>query len=116
MLHSIQATPNSFDTDYSHGKPDEPIRQLCFNPFVSPYRPIGRNQGVRPASEKQDDASSTGPVDLKAAVKSFEIKTIVRALKRHEYNQRKAASDLKLSYDQLRGYIRKYGLINAQSG
>ncbi len=101
---------------YRHETPDEPISHLCLNPFISPYRPIGRNRGGRRDSDMTGTKADQEPVDLKAAVKSFEIKTIVTALKRHGYNQRKAAVDLKLSYDQLRGYIRKYGLINAESG
>ena len=39
-----------------------------------------------------------------------EKKLLQRALAEHAHNQRQTASALGLSYDQLRGLIRKYGL------
>jgi len=46
----------------------------------------------------------------KHQVQEFEKKFWREALKTCQYNQRKTAKLLDLTYDQLRGYIRKYDL------
>jgi len=46
----------------------------------------------------------------KHQVQEFEKKILREALKIYQYNQRKTAKLLDLTYDQLRGYIRKYDL------
>jgi len=46
----------------------------------------------------------------KHQVQEFEKKILREALKICQYNQRKTAKLLDLTYDQLRGYIRKYDL------
>jgi psp operon transcriptional activator len=44
-------------------------------------------------------------------VKDFEIALLRRALEQNQFNQKKAAETLGLSYHQLRGYLRKYDLL-----
>lgn len=107
--------------------PDGHITQLVFNPFESPYR-----LGTRTASKASPAADSepnqekgrvTAPPSLssdeleqgfefKEAVKNFEINLINRALEQSQFNQKKAAEVLGLSYHQLRGYLRKYDLLS----
>lgn len=48
------------------------------------------------------------PLDFKTAVAEFETHTIQTALEDHQFNQKKTASALKLTYHQLRGYLKKY--------
>jgi len=52
--------------------------------------------------------------DFKRQVEQLEKDLLNSALQRCQYNQRKAASLLGLSYDQLRGYLRKYQLREAR--
>ena len=50
------------------------------------------------------------PVDLKSRLETVEKELMEAALERARYNQRVAADLLGLTYHQLRGKIRKYGL------
>jgi psp operon transcriptional activator len=55
--------------------------------------------------------------DLRSQVEAFEIDRIQRALSAARFNQRRAAESLGLTYDQLRGYLRKYNLTgNGRNG
>ena len=87
---------------------DEPIDEIVFDPFDSPWRP-GREGGEEPGTDAP--STPTGPLDLKEAVKDFEIRTIQAAMEASRFNQRKAADYLGLTYHQLRGYLRKYELL-----
>jgi psp operon transcriptional activator len=51
-----------------------------------------------------------GSIGFKHQVQEYEKKILREALKQCQFNQRKTAKLLDLSYDQLRGYLRKYDL------
>ncbi|MFC3120361.1 phage shock protein operon transcriptional activator [Agaribacter flavus] len=51
------------------------------------------------------------PIDLKSASQSFEIDLIQQALADSQFNQKKTAEKLSLTYHQLRGYLKKYNLL-----
>ncbi|WP_284216950.1 phage shock protein operon transcriptional activator [Agaribacter marinus] len=53
----------------------------------------------------------TFPVDLKQASQTFEIDMIKQALADSQFNQKKTAEKLSLTYHQLRGYLKKYNLL-----
>jgi psp operon transcriptional activator len=88
------------------------IDKIVFDPFVSPYEPltlsgeenVGEDRAARPL------AVGNETVSMKLAVEELERAMIRQALTTCRYNQRKAAVHLGLTYDQLRGKIRKYGL------
>ena len=52
------------------------------------------------------------PVDLKTASQDYEISLIKAALKESQFNQKKTAELLTLTYHQLRGYLKKYQLLD----
>jgi len=81
--------------------PEQPIRELVLDPFESPWRPIDADHG--------DDAA-TGPLpdDLRAWLDQQEQRIVKRALAEAGGNRRRAADRLGLSYDQLRGILRKH--------
>lgn len=108
-------------TPHFSGKPC--ISGLCLRapgslPFASPYRP----RGARPSTLVEETAAENtgenvsaddfdfGAIGFKHRVQEFEKKVLRRALKECQFNQRKTAKLLDLSYDQLRGYMRKYDL------
>jgi len=90
------------------------IDQVVFDPFVSPYRSV--NEEIR----NVDEAHLVTPPEKEAsipfrteqtyneAMRRFEIDLLRDALEEAHHNQRKAAKNLGLTYDQLRGKIRKY--------
>lgn len=107
---------------YQNG--DGHITDLVFNPFDSPYRPSARGAAVKSselAASKSDSASAGTSVpdlsketsfDFKNEVQEFEINLLKQAMEHCQFNQKKAAEFLNLSYHQLRGYLRKYDLLS----
>lgn len=94
---------------------DGHITRLVFNPFDSPYR-------LNKSAQAQCDAVVDGEAgvpkltnlnsfDFKKEVQEFEINLLKQALEKNQFNQKKAAEFLNLSYHQLRGYLRKYDLL-----
>lgn len=55
-------------------------------------------------------ARSSSHIDLRAHLDQIEKALAETALQRHSGNQRRAGEALSLSYDQMRGIVRKYGL------
>ena len=90
---------------YRWGNSEEAIDRIQFDPFESPYRPKSEAQTDREPSAPE------GPLDLKDTVREFEIRLIKEGLAACKFNQRKAAEHLGLTYDQLRGYLRKYPIL-----
>ena len=54
----------------------------------------------------------TYPVAIKSLSKNYEIQLIQHALMSNQYNQKKTAQALSLTYHQLRAYLKKYNLLN----
>lgn len=99
---------------YQSEDPDQTIREVVFDPFASPYRLQARSPGQQ-AREGGTRAPTTevppGGCDFKKQVQDYEIGLLRSALEQCRFNQRKAAQLLGMSYDQLRGYLRKYELL-----
>lgn len=103
---------------YQNG--DGHITKLVFNPFDSPYRlrnttPVVTAQDGDSAAAIESavpDLSNTSSFDFKNEVQEFEINLLKQAMEQNQFNQKKAAEFLNLSYHQLRGYLRKYDLLN----
>jgi psp operon transcriptional activator len=105
---------------YQNG--DGHITDLVFNPFDSPYRPSVRGAAQKSSDSAEPESStSTSAVpdlskqtsfDFKNEVQEFEINLLKQAMEQCQFNQKKAAEFLNLSYHQLRGYLRKYDLLS----
>lgn len=101
--------------------PDKPISRLVFNPFESPYRlssAMSSLSAAEPdpllemvAANVPPDLSEAQTLDFIKHVQEYEIDLLKQAMKRSQFNQRKAAEFLQMSYHQLRGYLRKYDLL-----
>ena len=116
----------------------EPVDEIVFDPFDSPYRPSPRSPGGEPLFSHGDPvalgnqppspgnttispdrsrlraggaATQAFPVDLRRAVRDYEVATIHQALEAAKHNQRKAADLLQLTYHQFRGYLKKYEIL-----
>jgi len=59
--------------------------------------------------DQAGDISDISDESLKAVVSRIEIQMLKKALKKTRFNQKAAAKQLGLSYDQLRGLVRKHG-------
>lgn len=108
-----------------------PVHNIILDPFKSPYRPVSRVKtqdrvvnidsvtpevSHKPAVNTVPDINTNNfPCDLKTLSNQFEIDLIKNALKNSQFNQKKTAEMLGLTYHQLRGYLKKYNLLeNAQ--
>ena len=104
---------------YRQGNPQLPLAELVLNPFDSPWRPRAQAAVTAPLQLEQAPAvapdSPALPLDLKQAVAGYEINLLKQALQQSQYNQRKAAQLLALSYHQFRGMLRKYQLLDSDN-
>ncbi|MGI9284345.1 MAG: phage shock protein operon transcriptional activator [Pseudomonadales bacterium] len=104
---------------YRHEDWDRPVSKIILDPFASPFRPQQRIQSDRKADTREAPQSpeSTAaaienlPIDLKARIRQQEIVWLNKALEECQFNQRKAATALGLSYHQLRAHLKKYDLL-----
>lgn len=116
---------------YRCNNPHLPVHEIILDPFESPFRPTGRiktqDRCAAPAtiseppsvSEAQAAMPETGPratsypIDLKERSQQYEIDMLKQALADSQYNQKKTAEKLSLTYHQLRGYLKKYNLLDS---
>jgi psp operon transcriptional activator len=110
--------------------PSHNIGEISFDPFQSVYGeglgtgPLGPDQprpvamAPNPGSDVVSSAEGAGQGDIMAALFKKPLKESIRALEFHrlcvalsacQYNQKKAAALLGISYDQFRGLKKKYG-------
>ncbi len=85
------------------------IDTLELDPFRSPYETAAAQ--AQRAQASKPPAAATPPLasqPLKTAVRNLERDLLKRALADSKHNQKKAAGLLGLTYDQLRGLLRKY--------
>lgn len=121
---------------YRNGGENRPIKHITLDPFASPYRPQTRvktrERQVVPQVATIADTAQTGiaiepnlqggsepslnsfnfPLDFKEQTEKYEMDLIQQALSHSQYNQKKTAEILGLSYHQLRGILKKYNLLD----
>jgi len=128
---------------YRNNNPHIPVHDLVVDPFESPYRPTKRiksphtnlatkvaittaeNENTANKSEtldintlikqKSHTEQQNFPVSLKDLSQNYEINLITSALAACQYNQKKTAEALQLTYHQLRGYLKKYNLLETST-
>ncbi|MCE9684979.1 phage shock protein operon transcriptional activator [Shewanella sp. AS16] len=120
---------------YRNGGEATEIENIVLDPFASPYRPTTRVKTVSrqqanaspatdsdpaPVSQPAAPAKTNGspaetfdfPIDFKEQTEKFEVELIQQALAASQFNQKKTAEMLGLSYHQLRGILKKYNLLD----
>jgi psp operon transcriptional activator len=101
------------------GSADEPLHELFLDPFANPYddgkaAPTGPEQHGASAG-RVPTAVTTLPTDLRAAVARYERELLQTSLERYGYNQAQCADALGLTYNQMRGLVRKHGFTTRPS-
>lgn len=110
-----------------------PVHDIQLDPFESPFRPTQRIKAVKtttlphtsaepvPANTVSNAITSvtesldfSQTQDFKTLSQDYEINLIKQALAASQYNQKKTADLLNLTYHQLRGYMKKYQLLDSQ--
>jgi len=127
---------------YRGNNPHLPVHELIIDPFESPFRPKQQIKTHDRVLVKQNDDTSTAdetsktlpqaltneaevpppstflaattkfPQSLKTLSQDYEIEIIKAALAHCQFNQKKTAQALALTYHQLRGYLKKYNLLD----
>ncbi|MEO0437690.1 MAG: phage shock protein operon transcriptional activator [Pseudomonadota bacterium] len=113
-------------------KSNEAVAELVLDPFESPWEDLPEGSSARDESAQTNadsgsknlenpglknhdlkaaaKTSAERSIDFRAEVEEFERTLLEQSLARFGYNQRHSAEQLKLSYDQLRGLMRKHDL------
>jgi psp operon transcriptional activator len=88
--------------------PDRPLDSIIIDPFLSPFS----DESPLAADMRSNDipVQAEHTVDFQTRIQQQEIKLLREALVKNGRNQRRTAAALGLSYDQLRGMVRKYNL------
>lgn len=102
---------------YRHNEPELAIDRIILDPFESEYRPgqTIRTKDRRDGDEPAEDnalAVPSFPFDLKSHLQQHEVAILNKALEQHQFNQKKTADALALTYHQLRGILKKYNLLD----
>lgn len=123
---------------YRWADAETPVGRIILDPFESPWRPAAQPGAAakapgtaaavadaapaptedRPAIDPAAEAAAlpapalTSVSDLRAAVHAYERSILIAALERCRHNQRRTASALALSYDQLRHALKRHGMLN----
>lgn len=70
------------------------------------------NENAKETTIPVSTISSDFPQSLKSLSQNYEVELIKSALAHCQYNQKKTAQALELTYHQLRGYLKKYNLLD----
>ena len=93
---------------HRQGEDGEQIADLVINPW--PDRHIDMSETTLPEKPPTNALNSELPKNLRAALEQQEASWLEQALDQTVNNQKQAATLLGLSYDQIRGLMRKHGL------
>ena len=101
---------------YRAGDGAVPVATIILDPFASPFRPLP-TPAPPPASpvRQRPEITSDSDGSFDDQVTAFEHRLLDQALRRRRYNRKQAASDLNLSYHQLRRLLNKHGLAVEES-
>ena len=99
---------------YSNMGSEEPIADIDFDPFDSPWRPGAgsEHEGAR-VGDPSAAPAPTEAYDFKQYIQDREVALLNAALEQCRFNQKKTAEFLGMTYHQLRGYLRKYELTDS---
>ncbi|MEQ8964492.1 MAG: phage shock protein operon transcriptional activator [Azospirillaceae bacterium] len=114
---NVRELKNAVERAVARAAPEAgPIGEVVLDPFESPWRPGGAaaGNGATAATAASTDALPSEGFD--AAVAALERGLLSRALTGARHNQRAAAEALGLSYDRLRGLLRKHDLLPRRRG
>ena len=99
---------------YRWGDPDTPVHEVVINPFLSPFDEAEADTEAKPQTATDQDTPEAEPMNFNARIARIERQMLHEALQKNNHNQRRTAAALGLSYDQLRGLVRKYKLSESQ--
>ena len=127
---NVRELKNVVERNIYKSAPDQIIDEVEFDPFSSPFQLSGERfkkpkrkeerheteTNVSNETTNEDTVQPTEhlefPIDFKQKMVDTEISIINSALESSQFNQKKCAELLGLTYHQLRGYLKKYQLLD----
>ncbi|HYH20578.1 MAG TPA: phage shock protein operon transcriptional activator [Azospirillum sp.] len=106
---NVRELRNAVERSLAAAEPDAPVDAILLDPFASPFRPAPVAAPAPPRVSAPAEPPACG--DFLEAVRGFEAGLLKAALERNQFNQRRTAEALGLTYHQLRGHLRRHGLI-----
>lgn len=117
MEHSwpgnVRELKNVVERAVYRNNPNELVSEIVLDPFDSPFRLRGNTPTAN--NEKCESEELEFPIELRQRVEEFEASILRAALKKAQFNQRKTADLLGLTYNQLRNSVRKHSIACNQS-
>ena len=96
---------------YRWGDPREPVADIVIDPFRSPFAPtVPVPPADATAAAATEPVAGATDIAFTERIGRIEKQLLQEALAQHGQSQRRTAQALGLSYDQLRGLVRKHGL------
>ncbi len=126
---NVRELKNVVERNLYKSAPEQMIDTITFDPFSSRYalkgEKLSHDNNILTAEDTDKDnnnppstsleptsATTEFPIDFKQYIIDKEIKIINDALEFSQFNQKKCAQVLGLTYHQLRGYLKKYQLLD----
>ncbi|AWK85682.1 phage shock protein operon transcriptional activator [Azospirillum thermophilum] len=110
---NVRELRNAVERSVAASDPEAPVEEIILNPFARRWEEPPRPSGGAPVMEPPPAATPTAP--LLEEVRAFEADRLRAALERNRFNQRQTARALGLGYHQLRGLLKKHGLIGGRA-
>jgi len=102
---------------YRWADPCSAVGKVVIDPFRSPYATEAPVEQPAPGDIVQNGEESAGRVQIlgfSERIEALERQLLEEALSQNGHNQKRTAEALELSYDQLRGMVRKYELTRGK--
>jgi psp operon transcriptional activator len=85
------------------------VTTITFDPFDNPFEPRSADSLSAAASDQAADAvRASKPKPFKKAIREYERQLMQEALQAAQFNQKRAAAMLSLTYHQFRGLYRRH--------
>ncbi|MGY0711641.1 phage shock protein operon transcriptional activator [Azospirillum argentinense] len=106
---NVRELRNAVERSVAASDPEGLVEEILLDPFASAWRPAA--PAVSAPSPVAEEAPPVAAGDFQEQVRRFESGLLETALERNRFNQRQTAEALGLGYHQLRGLLKKHGLI-----
>lgn len=90
------------------------VGEIVIDPFVAPWQEVAQRPDTEDPTKVPSVATPSG--DFQAHMEALERRLLKQSLAQNGDNQRRTAEALGLSYDQMRGMVRKHGLSRRRRG
>lgn len=96
---------------FRQGETDEPIEQIIIDPFPKHTESQSNETEKAPVVTKKIEPvmeQTNSQIDFKQHINQLEKALLIQALEQNQQSQKQAAKALNLSYDQIRGLMKKH--------